>query len=139
MSTSTARELLVALGLRLRAVAASNWGSASGFRYYALRWKAFFIVLVSAVYGVVSLQEIPTYSSAYYKQTKQVHKKQANQVAREGIGTYRRAKLMWQVKHLNGFTLVSSQTRWLAQLLVSDLRDCRKSKPRVRNTGYTYG
>ena len=58
LCTSAARELLVTLRLRLRAIAASNGCPASRLRYYTLNWEAFFVVLVAAVYGVMSLQKI---------------------------------------------------------------------------------
>lgn len=58
LCTSAARELLVTLRLRLRAIAASNGCPASRLRYYTLNWEAFFVVLVTTVYGVVALQKI---------------------------------------------------------------------------------
>jgi hypothetical protein len=60
LCTSAARELLVALGLRLRAIAASNGCPASRLRYYTLNRETFFVVLVTTVYCVVALQKITT-------------------------------------------------------------------------------
>jgi hypothetical protein len=60
LCTSAARELLVALGLRLRAIAASSGCPASRLQYYTLNRVAFFVVLVTTVYSVVALQKITT-------------------------------------------------------------------------------
>ena len=57
--TPTTWELLVAFGLRFRAVAAGNRRAARGFRYYSLRREAFFVVLVATMYSVMPLQEVP--------------------------------------------------------------------------------
>lgn len=96
LSTATARKLLVTLRLRLCAIAASNWSSTGGLWYYPLRRETFFVILVATVYSVMPLQKVPTKSSASRSLQKGTQ-----------TGTYRRAKLMWHVKHLNGLTLVS--------------------------------
>lgn len=58
MSAPGARKLLVAFRLRLCTITAGDGCAAGGLRYDALRWEAFFVVLVAAVYGVMSLQKI---------------------------------------------------------------------------------
>ena len=99
LCTSAARELLVTLRLRLRAIAASNGCPASRLRYYTLNWEAFFVVLVTTVYGVVALQKITTDCQPRWLLP--------GNLEEPSRATHRRAKLMWQVKHLKGFTLVS--------------------------------
>lgn len=57
---ATARKLFVALCLGLGAVAASYRGAAGGFWNHSIVWRqAFLVVVVSAVDGVMALQEIP--------------------------------------------------------------------------------
>jgi len=58
LSAPGARKLLVAFRLRLCTITAGDGCAAGGLRYDALRWEAFFVVLVAAVYGVMSLQKI---------------------------------------------------------------------------------
>jgi len=58
LSAPGARKLLVTLGLCLRTITAGDGRAAGGLWYYALRREALFVVLVAAVYGVVSLQKI---------------------------------------------------------------------------------
>ena len=99
LCTSAARELLVTLRLRLRAIAASIGCPASRLRYYTLNWEAFFVVLVTTVYGVVALQKITTDCQPRWLSP--------GDLEEPSRATHRRAKLMWQVKHLKGFTLVS--------------------------------
>lgn len=64
MRASTTGELLVTLGLRLCAIAAGDRRSAGRLRYYPLDWESLFVVLVTPMYCVMPLQEIPTRSSA---------------------------------------------------------------------------
>jgi hypothetical protein len=58
LSTSTAREFLVALRFGLCAIATSDRRSAGRLRYYPLRRKTLFVILVATVYGVMALQEV---------------------------------------------------------------------------------
>jgi hypothetical protein len=64
LSTPGAWELLIAFGLRLRTVAAGDRCAAGGFGYYPLRRKAFFVILIASMDGVMSLQKISMESSA---------------------------------------------------------------------------
>ena len=58
MSAPGARKLLVAFRLRLCTITAGDGCAAGGLWYYALWGEALFVVLVAAVYGVMSLQKI---------------------------------------------------------------------------------
>lgn len=58
MSAPGARKLLVAFRLRLCTITAGDGCAAGGLWYYALWGESLFVVLVAAVYGVVSLQKI---------------------------------------------------------------------------------
>lgn len=58
LRTSGAWELLVAFRLRLRTITAGYRCATGGLGYYPLRGEPFFVVLVAAVYGVMSLQKV---------------------------------------------------------------------------------
>jgi hypothetical protein len=74
LCTPTARKLLVTLRLGFRAITAGDWCATGGFGYYALRWEAFFIVLIAAMDGVVTLQKITMIWSAGYISSARNHK-----------------------------------------------------------------
>jgi hypothetical protein len=58
LSTSGARKLLVAFGLRLGTITAGNGCATGRLGYYPLGWEAFFVILVTAVDGVMPLQKV---------------------------------------------------------------------------------
>jgi hypothetical protein len=98
LCTSAAWELLVALGLGLCTVAARDRSPAGRLWDYALDGQAFLVVLVSSMDSVVSLEQVSGDDVRIcWREKKET-----------GLKTYRRAKLMWQVKHLKGLTLVSA-------------------------------
>jgi hypothetical protein len=102
---SRAGELLVALGLRFGAIGAGNGCPARALGDHGIRGDSFLVVLVSPVDLVVSLEQIAGHTGQ-----SRVH----SGGRMESCSTYRRAKDIWQVKHLKGLTLVSG-ARLLAE------------------------
>lgn len=108
LSTPGTGELFVAFGLGLCTVTAGNGCATGRLWYYALGWETFFVILVAAVDGVMSLQKVSVrWSATRSVRPRTERRKEHGRNGRLHTSTYRRAKLIWQVKHLNGFTLVS--------------------------------
>lgn len=96
-SATTAWKLLVTLRLCLSTIAAGDRSTPSRLRNHAIGGRNGFLILVSSMNCVMSLKEIPI-------NLRLVSKKEI--LIRD---TYLLANDMWQVKHLNGLTLVSSE------------------------------
>ena len=98
--TPRTRKLLIALGLGLCTIAASNRCAACRLGNHAINGRNGFLILIASVDGVMSLQKIPGEGKKSVKLGKVGGR-------RFEASTNRRAKDIWHVKHLKGLTLVS--------------------------------